>query len=126
MHAKYIEIRTRASSLAAIVFLPDIRVSWLDRFSVAHTIVYIGHEFENSRVAFRRAKTLGAEGVELDIHATRDGAIVVHHGPNIEGLGRIGDLALDVVPAQQPPDGRRCPSSARCSACSAAWTSGSR
>ena len=45
-----------------------------------------GHEHENTRAAFRRAKALGAEGVELDIHATRDGAIVVHHGAALEGL----------------------------------------
>ncbi|MDQ6768812.1 MAG: hypothetical protein M3Z54_02355 [Gemmatimonadota bacterium] len=30
---------------------------------------------------------LGAEGVELDVHATRDGVVVVHHDPDI-GSGR--------------------------------------
>jgi glycerophosphoryl diester phosphodiesterase len=68
-----------------------------------------GHEYENSRAAFRRAKALGAEGVELDIHATRDGAIVVHHGPALEGVGRIGDLALDVVQQHHLPNGETVP-----------------
>jgi glycerophosphoryl diester phosphodiesterase len=27
----------------------------------------------------RLAKQLGADGVELDVHATRDGALIVHH-----------------------------------------------
>jgi len=68
-----------------------------------------GHEHENSRAAFRRAKALGAEGVELDIHATRDGAIVVHHDPALEGLGRIGDLALEAVQRHHLPNGETVP-----------------
>jgi len=68
-----------------------------------------GHEHENSRAAFRRAKALGGEGVELDIHATRDGAIVVHHEPVLVGLGRIGDLALEVVQQHHLPNGETVP-----------------
>jgi len=68
-----------------------------------------GHEHENSRAAFRRAKALGGEGVELDIHATRDGAIVVHHEPVLVGLGRIGDLALEVVQQHRLPNGETVP-----------------
>jgi glycerophosphoryl diester phosphodiesterase len=36
---------------------------------------------ENSIAAFERAIELGADGVELDVHATRDGVVVVHHDP---------------------------------------------
>lgn len=54
-----------------------------------------GYEYENSRAAFRRAVMLDADGVELDIHATRDGAIVVHHDPEIPGVGPIAELSLD-------------------------------
>jgi glycerophosphoryl diester phosphodiesterase len=53
-----------------------------------------GYEYENSRAAFRRAVTLDADGVELDIHATRDGGIVVHHDPDIPGHGAIAQLSL--------------------------------
>jgi glycerophosphoryl diester phosphodiesterase len=37
---------------------------------------------------------LDADGVELDVHATRDGGIVVHHDPDIPGLGPISQLSL--------------------------------
>jgi glycerophosphoryl diester phosphodiesterase len=53
-----------------------------------------GYEYENSRAAFRRAVMLDADGVELDIHATRDGGIVVHHDPEIPGMGAIAQLSL--------------------------------
>ncbi|HEX5964007.1 MAG TPA: glycerophosphodiester phosphodiesterase [Gemmatimonadales bacterium] len=53
-----------------------------------------GYEYENSRAAFRRAVMLDADGVELDIHATRDGGIVVHHDPDIPGIGPISQLSL--------------------------------
>ena len=54
-----------------------------------------GYEYENSRAAFRRAVMLDADGVELDIHATRDGAIVVHHDAEIPGFGPISLLSRD-------------------------------
>lgn len=53
-----------------------------------------GYEYENSRAAFRRAVMLDADGIELDVHATRDGGIVVHHDPDLPGLGRIAQLSL--------------------------------
>jgi glycerophosphoryl diester phosphodiesterase len=42
-------------------------------------------ELENSLAAFRAAGRLGADGVELDIHATADGALIVHHDATIAG-----------------------------------------
>jgi glycerophosphoryl diester phosphodiesterase len=53
-----------------------------------------GYEYENSRAAFRRAVMLDADGVELDIHATRDGGIVVHHDPEVPGFGPIAQMTL--------------------------------
>lgn len=53
-----------------------------------------GYEYENSRAAFRRAIMLDADGVELDVHATRDGGFVVHHDPDIPGIGPIAQLSL--------------------------------
>lgn len=43
-------------------------------------------EPENSLAAFRKAMELGADGIELDVHATQDGVLVVHHDPTIAGL----------------------------------------
>jgi glycerophosphoryl diester phosphodiesterase len=52
-----------------------------------------GYEYENSRAAFRRAVMMDADGVELDVHATRDGAIVVHHDAEIPGFGPIAQFS---------------------------------
>jgi glycerophosphoryl diester phosphodiesterase len=54
-----------------------------------------GYEYENSRAAFRRAVMLDCDGVELDVHATRDGALVVHHDTELPGFGPIGQLSTD-------------------------------
>jgi glycerophosphoryl diester phosphodiesterase len=37
---------------------------------------------------------LDADGVELDVHATRDGGIVVHHDHDLPGVGPIAQLSL--------------------------------
>lgn len=36
---------------------------------------------ENSLLAFEAALDAGVDGIELDVHATRDGVVVVHHDP---------------------------------------------
>jgi glycerophosphoryl diester phosphodiesterase len=51
-----------------------------------------GYEYENSRAAFRRALMLDADAIELDIHATSDGGLVVHHDAEMPGFGPISDL----------------------------------
>jgi glycerophosphoryl diester phosphodiesterase len=43
------------------------------------------YELENSLAAFRAAGRLGADAVELDVHATSDGSLFVHHDPNVDG-----------------------------------------
>jgi glycerophosphoryl diester phosphodiesterase len=68
-----------------------------------------GYEYENSLAAFRRAIMMDADGVELDVHATRDGAIVVHHDPELPGLGRIAALPLGSVREARLPNGERVP-----------------
>jgi glycerophosphoryl diester phosphodiesterase len=38
---------------------------------------------ENTIAAFKTAFARGADAVELDVHGTRDGALVVHHDPTL-------------------------------------------
>jgi glycerophosphoryl diester phosphodiesterase len=52
---------------------------------------------ENTLAAFRAAVDLGADGVELDIHTTADGSLVVHHDPVITGLGAIRTLRWEQI-----------------------------
>ncbi len=48
-----------------------------------------GSKPENSLAAFHHARVLGADAVELDIHATRDGVLLVHHDAVVPGIGLI-------------------------------------
>ncbi|HYT04940.1 MAG TPA: glycerophosphodiester phosphodiesterase [Gemmatimonadales bacterium] len=54
-------------------------------------------EVENSLAAFRAAGALGADAVELDIHATADGALIVHHDETIAGRHHIPHLTARQV-----------------------------
>ncbi len=53
---------------------------------------------ENTLAAFRNAIALGVDAVELDVHLSRDGQVVVMHDPNLErttdGHGQIYDQTL--------------------------------
>lgn len=53
---------------------------------------------ENTLDAFLRAGRLGADGVELDVRLTADGALAVHHDASLVGLGPIGDLTAEQLP----------------------------
>lgn len=68
-----------------------------------------GLAFENSLAAFALAKQLGADGVELDIHSTSDGAFLVHHDPVVAGVGRIGALPEDAFASYRLPNGEPIP-----------------
>lgn len=43
---------------------------------------------ENTIAAFERALELGADAIELDVHASADGRILVHHDP-VVGAGQL-------------------------------------
>lgn len=57
-----------------------------------------GHAPENTLASFRKAVALGADAVELDVHRTADGALVVIHDESLErttdGRGRVAELTL--------------------------------
>ena len=57
---------------------------------------------ENTVEAFVEAKRLGADGVELDVRLTADGALAVHHDAEIAGVGVVADLAVSDLPAWVP------------------------
>ena len=57
---------------------------------------------ENTIDAFAQARRLGADGVELDVHLTGDGALAVHHDPALPGLGFISALGVPDLPDQVP------------------------
>ena len=54
---------------------------------------------ENTLEAFSLAREDGADGVELDVHRTRDGALVVHHDADVEGFGVLADADLAAIRA---------------------------
>ena len=68
-----------------------------------------GYAPENSLEAFRLATTMEADGVELDVHSTRDGGLVVHHDPVLPGLGRIAELDLEGARRYRLANGERLP-----------------
>jgi len=49
---------------------------------------------ENSLPAFRRAFERGADAIELDVHTTRDGVVVVHHDPTLRPAPRRSKRAI--------------------------------
>ncbi len=60
---------------------------------------------------------MGADGIELDVHATRDGTAVVHHdavvrarGPNVPARKAIADLSAEELGKFPLADGTRIPS----------------
>jgi glycerophosphoryl diester phosphodiesterase len=57
---------------------------------------------ENTLEAFAEAKRLGANGVELDVRLTADGALAIHHNPAIDGLGPLAHLTVPELPPYVP------------------------
>src|SRR5436309_983772 len=64
-------------------------------------------ELENTLASFALALTEGAEGIELDVHATSDGTVVVHHDPTLRdgreiARTRISELRVSPGPHAVP------------------------
>jgi glycerophosphoryl diester phosphodiesterase len=68
-----------------------------------------GGALENSLAAFRLARDLGSDGVELDVHATRDGTLIVHHDPELQGVGMIRDQLSPDLRGVRLPNGEPIP-----------------
>ncbi len=74
------------------------------------------HAPENTLESFRQALALGVDALELDVHATADGRIVVIHDPTVErttsGRGPVAAMTFDDLRrldagARFSPDGGR-------------------
>jgi glycerophosphoryl diester phosphodiesterase len=57
---------------------------------------------ENTVEAFVAARALGADGVELDVHRTADGGLVVHHNADARGIGVLAERSAAEIRATRP------------------------
>ena len=57
---------------------------------------------ENTLDAFVEAREQGADGVELDVHRSLDGALVVHHDAEVGGFGILAEHELGAIRAARP------------------------
>lgn len=59
---------------------------------------YSGFYPENTALAFRKALTIGADGMEMDVHLTKDGEVVVIHDELVDrttdGTGFVKDMTF--------------------------------
>ena len=72
-----------------------------------------GTEVENSLAAFRAAGPQGADAVELDVHATADGALMVHHDATMDGRQHISRLSERSVREHRLSNGEPIPTLAQ-------------
>ena len=67
---------------------------------------------ENTLTAFRMALEQGADAFELDVHATADGVVVVHHDPSVRhvtGTTAIRRVSYAELPSVGANGGERIP-----------------
>jgi glycerophosphoryl diester phosphodiesterase len=57
---------------------------------------------ENTLAAFRLAREMGADGVELDVRRTADNALVLSHDPEMEGVGLVRGVEFARLRAERP------------------------
>lgn len=71
-------------------------------------VLVLGHrgtgagEGENTLDGFAEALRLGADGVELDVRRTADGALAVHHDAVVPGRGPLAGLRVRDLPGHIP------------------------
>ena len=73
----------------------------------------MGVEPENTVRSFVRAEREGLDGIELDLHLSKDGALVVMHDSTVDrttdGTGAIGELTLEELRTLDAGLGERVP-----------------
>lgn len=72
-----------------------------------------GHEPENTLKAFKKALSLGADMIELDVRVSRDGFVVVMHDKHVDritnGKGQVNTLTLQELRQLDAGDGEKIP-----------------
>lgn len=81
-------------------------------FTIGHRGV-MGVEPENTLRSFVRADREGLDGIELDLHLSKDGELVVMHDETVDrttdGSGAVGDLTLEELRKLDAGQGERVP-----------------
>lgn len=82
-------------------------------------VVVIAHRggselfLENTMTAFRKVQGLGVDAIEIDIHSTRDGRLVVIHDPDLKRLAGIdrfvSDMTYDEISKVELQGGEKIP-----------------
>lgn len=74
---------------------------------------YSGRYPENTLLAFRKAIETGADGIELDVHLTKDGKVVVIHDERVDrtsdGTGFVKDMTLRELQRLDASGGKSAP-----------------
>lgn len=90
-----------------------------ERWFAQHRPLILGHRGashaapQNTLKAFRMALEQGADGVELDVHLSRDGVPVIIHDARVDahtnGHGAVAELTLAELKALDAGEGERIP-----------------
>lgn len=84
----------------------------MDFLTIGHRGL-MGVEPENTLRSFVRAEREGLDFIELDLHLSKDGALVIMHDAEVDrttdGSGRIADLSLAELRALDAGGGERVP-----------------
>jgi glycerophosphoryl diester phosphodiesterase len=72
------------------------------------------YEPENTISSFKRAIEMGSDAIELDVHRTKDGELVVIHDEDVSkttnGEGKVGELTLKEIKELEVEGGEEIPS----------------
>ena len=69
---------------------------------IAHRGASAQHPPGNTLEAFAAAGQMGADWVELDVHALADGGLVVHHDPSLPDGRALDEISTDELPQWVP------------------------
>lgn len=108
-----------AQALRALGIFSALALSPVPALPAESVVTFVAHRGgtgdypENTLAAFRHAMACGADGIELDLRTTRDGAIVVLHDETVnrttDGRGRLAAMSLAELRRLDAGQGERIP-----------------